>query len=119
MVLRTRRKRGLRSGGLWEFPGGKVEPGETAAGALKREIEEELGIHVVVGTALCSTNTVTSAGEIELTCMWAQLISARPTTSTDHDLLEWHSPREMPDIGWCQPDLEAVQLLRAGALPVP
>jgi 8-oxo-dGTP diphosphatase len=48
-VLLSRRKRGTHLAGRWEFPGGKVEPGEDPRDALKRELEEELGIHTSVG----------------------------------------------------------------------
>jgi 8-oxo-dGTP diphosphatase len=48
-VLLSRRKQGTHLEGLWEFPGGKVEPGEDPRVALARELEEELGIHTTVG----------------------------------------------------------------------
>ena len=48
-VLLTRRNAGSHLGGLWEFPGGKVEPGEEPASALVREIKEELGVEAVAG----------------------------------------------------------------------
>ena len=48
-ILITRRPSGAHLGGLWEFPGGKPEPGETPEAALRREIEEELGASISVG----------------------------------------------------------------------
>lgn len=48
-VLLSRRKKGVHLAGRWEFPGGKAEPGEDPRAALRRELEEELGIHTTVG----------------------------------------------------------------------
>ena len=48
-VLLSRRKKGSHLAGRWEFPGGKAEPGEDPRAALRRELEEELGIHTTVG----------------------------------------------------------------------
>lgn len=53
--LLTRRLQGTHLEGLWEFPGGKCEPGETPREALAREIAEELGVAVVVGDLLLVT----------------------------------------------------------------
>jgi 8-oxo-dGTP diphosphatase len=54
-VLLTQRKRGTHLAGSWEFPGGKVEPGEDPRAALRRELREEVGIDVVVGEILEAT----------------------------------------------------------------
>jgi mutator protein MutT len=51
-ILIDRRRPGGAMGGLWEFPGGKVEPGETIADCIQREIREELAIEIAVGVAL-------------------------------------------------------------------
>ncbi|WP_307467114.1 (deoxy)nucleoside triphosphate pyrophosphohydrolase [Microbacterium sp. SORGH_AS_0505] len=116
-ILRTRRRPSIRAGGLWEFPGGKVEAGETAAVALEREIREELNIGIRAGAVLCETDTPTAAGVIRLVCMWATLEDAEPVLSTDHDLLEWVDPSSISPEGWCEPDWYAVGLLRSGATP--
>lgn len=116
-VLRARRRTGLRSPGLWEFPGGKIEPRESERSALVRELAEELNVSIEAGEFLCTNTTETPDGIIELICIWSRLIGARPTQSHDHDLLEWIAPATLPESGWCTPDLPAVALLRGGALP--
>jgi 8-oxo-dGTP diphosphatase len=54
-LLVTRRLQGTHLAGLWEFPGGKCEPGESHEACLRRELEEELGIEAVVGEEIYST----------------------------------------------------------------
>jgi 8-oxo-dGTP diphosphatase len=54
--LVTRRQAGVHLEGLWEFPGGKIDPAETHAGALKREIREELDVEIEVGEAIFETS---------------------------------------------------------------
>jgi mutator protein MutT len=53
--LVTRRLEGTHLGGLWEFPGGKCEPGETIAGCLARELREELGVDSVIGSEIVAS----------------------------------------------------------------
>ena len=53
--LLTRRLSGTHLSGLWEFPGGKCEPGETREACLQRELQEELGVHAVIGPEVLST----------------------------------------------------------------
>jgi mutator protein MutT len=55
-LLITRRREGTHLAGLWEFPGGKADPGEAAADALEREILEELGVVVTVGEPLATVD---------------------------------------------------------------
>lgn len=110
-VFAARRGPGRSSEGFWEFPGGKVEPGESAAQALEREIAEELGCVVVAGERLDRSTTVVGDLAIDLECLYATLAGPAPTRSTDHDELGWFSPDELGALAWCAPDLPAVALL--------
>jgi mutator protein MutT len=65
-VLVTRRLRGTHLEGLWEFPGGKCEPGETLAACLEREMREELGVAVTVGSCLLETTHAYPSKTVEL-----------------------------------------------------
>lgn len=111
-ILACRRAAGRASAGLWEFPGGKVELGESASDALKREIREELGVEGVVGDLI--TRDVTLVGDvmIDLACYRMSFATAEPSGSTDHDTLRWVTPAELSTLNWAPPDLPAVRLLR-------
>lgn len=110
-VLACRRKADRAAGGKWEFPGGKVEAGESPADAVAREIREELGIDVTVGVELTTDDTSVGERIIRLVCLRANLTGAEPTQSTDHDRLEWLKPGEMLRLDWAAPDLPAVRIL--------
>jgi 8-oxo-dGTP diphosphatase len=113
--LACRRRPDRSAGGRWEFPGGKVEPGEAPDAALVREIREELGVGIAVLGHLCTADTVVGSRVIRLICLRAELTGDPPTASTDHDLLEWVPPGDLPARGWAEPDLPAVGLLSSGA----
>ncbi|AZZ57520.1 (deoxy)nucleoside triphosphate pyrophosphohydrolase [Rathayibacter iranicus] len=110
-ILACRRRADKISGGLWEFPGGKIEAEETPQAAVSREIREELGIHIAVGKLLTVDDTATSALTIRLHCYHATLLYERPTASSDHDRLLWLTPDELAALNWAAPDRPAVRLL--------
>lgn len=113
-VLACRRRPEKDAGGRWEFPGGKVEPGETAAEALRREIREELAVDIEVIGELTTDDTPVRDRIIRLTCLRARLTGARPVASTDHDRLRWVAASALAALDWAEPDLPAVRLLTAG-----
>ncbi len=113
-VLACRRRPERAAGGLWEFPGGKLEPGESAEAALVREIGEELGIGIRVNGELTTDDTRVGSRVIRLICLEAELSDAEPTASTDHDELRWVAPAELDALPWAEPDLPAVRLLQRG-----
>ena len=96
MVLLARRAPGKRHAGQWEFPGGRVEPGETPAQALARELKEELGIDAVVGAEAARTRHAYDFGDIELIALLVPRFTGEPSLK-DHDKLAWVEARKLLD----------------------
>lgn len=112
-ILVCRRGPHIGQAGRWEFPGGKVEPGEDPVDALIREIREELGVGIRVTGHLSTDETHVGDRVIRLACYRAVLENGRPTQSTDHDELRWVSATALERFWWAEPDLPAVRILTA------
>jgi len=95
-VLVAQRPAHKHLGGLWEFPGGKIEPGEKAEAALQREIAEELGCEIEVGAALAAVRHEYAELTIELRPFVARLVAGgAPPESREHQALRWVTAEEM------------------------
>lgn len=112
-VLACRRAPGRASGGLWEFPGGKVEPGERPQDALTRELREELDADVSVGALLDRSTVPVGELVIDLACYEVSFRGAPPVHSTDHDELRWVTREQLGELDWATPDLPMVRRLTA------
>jgi 8-oxo-dGTP diphosphatase len=99
---------------MWEFPGGKVEEGEDARDALRRELREELAIEGQIGDLITRDTTAVGGLLIDLACYRTTLVGDEPLRSTDHDELRWTSPEHLNGLDWALPDLKAVAALRQG-----
>lgn len=88
---------------LWEFVGGKVEPGETKAQALIRECREELAITVDVGSAFTEVTHVYPDLTIHLTLFNAAIASGTPQM-LEHNDIRWITPAEIGDYEFCPAD---------------
>ncbi len=111
-VLAARRSRG------WEFPGGKVEPGEEPAVAAIREIAEELGSTVEVTGWLAPTVPIRDG--LELRVATARLISGEPIPRAgDHDAVRWLEPSELSSVDWLEADRPFVAHIMESGLAGP
>ena len=108
-VLAARRTFPASAAGRWEFPGGKVEPGETPEHALAREVAEELGCRIRVTGWLAGQASI---GDTHvLTVATAALVEGDPHPH-EHDLVRWLAADELGDVDWLEPDRPFLAQLR-------
>jgi len=112
-VLIARRKPGASRAGMWEFPGGKVRPGETPEEGLKREIREELGLDIAVGKFLGESLHAYADQSIRLLAYCAR-IEAGALVLHDHAGVEWVRFDELGRFTFCAADLPFVRMLKEG-----
>ncbi|QDP94889.1 (deoxy)nucleoside triphosphate pyrophosphohydrolase [Microlunatus elymi] len=96
--------------GRWEFPGGKIEPSESARAALRREIREELDCEVQVGEKIISTTHEYDFGLVTLTTYYCSLITGIPKL-TEHAELRWLPRSRLTGLHWAPADLPTVKLI--------
>ena len=95
----------------WEFPGGKIEPGETPEECLKREMHEEFGIEVRVGNYLCNSVYNYSHAEIELLAYFADWITGA-MAPTAHAAIRWVTVQELSQFDFAPADVAIVERLQ-------
>lgn len=98
--------------GMWEFPGGKIEAGETSREALEREIHEELRCLIEVGEEVTTTRHEYDFGVVTLTTYYCKLVSGDPQL-TEHAAVRWLAPSDLGLLDWAPADIPAVEQIQA------
>ena len=93
---------------LWEFVGGKVEPGETKQAALIRECREELAVELQVGDVFMEVDHVYPDITIRLTLFHASIAAGEPQ-KLEHNDIRWILPSEIPQFAFCPADVEILE----------
>ena len=94
----------------WEFPGGKMEPGETPQQALARELKEELAIDVNVGDFLCTLDYDYPTFHLTMHCFYCSVIGG-DLTLLEHEAAKWLKTTELHSVNWLPADVEVVAAL--------
>lgn len=109
-VLLTRRAPGDRHEGSWEFPGGKLEAGETLQQCLERELLEELGVSSKAGPVVCSSDFTYDHGCIRLVAI-ETTIASDDFQLTAHDRVEWVNLKDLLDYELLPADIPVAKFL--------
>lgn len=115
-VLVQQRPPGASRGLLWEFPGGKVEPGESDAQALARECREELGVEVEVGAIAAQNLHAYADLEVELALYECRLLAGEPRALGAH-ALRFHPAASLAQLDFCEADRPFLNRLDRGPVP--
>lgn len=113
LLLAARRSRPIELAGRWEFPGGKVDPGETPVEGLHRELREELGVQVELGAELVGPDDggwiITDRHVMRL---WlARVVAGEPEPLVEHDALRWLPAGGWGSVDWLDGDVRIVEAL--------
>ena len=114
-LLAARRATPASLAGRWEFPGGKVDPGESPEEALHRELREELGIRVGLGPEIVGPDAGAwrlSARYVMRLCL-VEVVSGVPEPLVEHDELRWLASGQWHDVPWLDADVPIVDALVA------
>jgi 8-oxo-dGTP diphosphatase len=111
LILCAQRGSTAKLPGMWEFPGGKIESGESPSEALVREITEELSCVIEVDEYINTAEYEYDFGIVILSTFYCSLISGEPKLS-EHDEMVWLRPDELQKLDWAPADLPAVAAIQ-------
>lgn len=98
--------------GKWEFPGGKIEMGETPREALKREIMEELSAEIKVGKLIDTIEYDYPDFHLIMECFWCEVVSGRLELK-EHEAARWLRREELYSVEWLPADVRLIEKIKA------
>ncbi len=110
IIFATQRGYGEFQGG-WEFPGGKIEEGETPQEALKREIMEELDTEIEVGTLIDTVEYDYPTFHLSMDCFWAKVVTG-DLVLKEHEAAKWLTKEKLNHVEWLPADVTLVEKIR-------
>ena len=110
IIFATQRGYGEMKGG-WEFPGGKIEAGETPQQALKREIKEELEADISVGEIIDTIEYDYPTFHLSMDCFWCEIV-AGDLVLKEHEAAKWLTKDELNEVNWLPADITLIDQIR-------
>ena len=97
--------------GQWEFPGGKIEAGESPQDALKREIHEELEVLIQVGDLIDTIEYDYPTFHLSMDCFWAEIVSG-DLVLKEHEAAKWLIKEELDSVEWLPADITLIEKIK-------